>query len=160
VRVGHVAIALEGYDEASRRPKYGRVETTIHPYVVSLAHPALPLTLMGYPEFCELLHSALAEANDARAVAHLYCRTRFSRLDADAGGRTGMDFEAQQTPGSVPLRVVHSCHHVETYHVPNWMSGVGRWRMVVRLSSVACPNCVKENGSTLPSLVMATTLAA
>ena len=50
-----------------------------------------------------------------------------------------MDFEVQQTPGSVPLRVVHSCHHVETYQVPNWMSGVGRWRMVVRLSSGLVP---------------------
>ena len=89
MHVGHVAIALEGYDEASRRPKYGRVETTIHPYLVSLAHPALPLTLMGYPEFCELLHSALAEANDARAVAHLYCRNAIFAIGRGRGWENG-----------------------------------------------------------------------
>ena len=59
----------------------------------------------------------------------------------------------QEISDTVALRVAHSCGHVFTYPVPAWMSGTGRRRMVVRLSTANCPECIAKRDA-LASIVM------
>jgi hypothetical protein len=54
--------------------------------------------------------------------------------------------------GSMPLLVVHRCHHVQTYRLPGWLDQDARWRIASALSREYCSHCILDEAwKDLPS---------